>query len=176
MKRLWQWLLNPPVDGPAATILIRFLAGGVFLAEGVMKFIFPSLGVKRFLLLGFPMPAFMSSFSGALEIVGGLLLISGFLTRLITIPLIIEMLIATLSTKISLYMGTSPLPLAPVPPQIGFWGVLHEVRSEYAQQMCDLFLLMVGPGVWSADAYFARLRGKNQGEVRRPVPQRSAPV
>ena len=149
MKRLWKWLLNPPVDGPAETILIRFLAGGVFLAEGVMKFIFPSLGVKRFLLLGFPMPAFMSSFSGALEIVGGLLLISGFLTRLITIPLIIEMLIATLSTKISLYMGTSPLPLAPVPPQIGS-GVsstkfARSMPSRCATSSCSWSGLACGP-------------------------------
>jgi len=35
-----------------------------------------------------------------LEIVGGILLITGFLTRLITILLIVEMLVAMLSTKI----------------------------------------------------------------------------
>lgn len=115
----------------------------------------------------------MSAFSGGLEIVGGVLLILGFLTRPIVIPFIIEMVVATLTTKISMYMGTSPLP---VPPQIGLWAVLHDVRAEYAQQMADIFLLIVGPGVWSVDAYLARRRGKRKGEERQSVQQRTAPV
>jgi len=63
-----------------------------------------------------------------------------------------------LSTKISLYLGTSPLPLPAAPPKIGAWAVLHEIRSEYAQIMVVLFLLMNGPGRWSVDALLARLR------------------
>jgi hypothetical protein len=51
---------------------------------------------------------------------------SGFLTRLIAVPFIIEMIVAILSTKVALYLGTSPLPLPPAPPQIGIWAVLHE--------------------------------------------------
>ncbi len=91
-----------------------------------------------------------------LEIFGGTLLITGFLTRLISVPFIIEMVVAMLSTKIPLYLGTSPLPLPPVPPQIGFWAVLHEIRSEYAQLMTTLFLLIAGPGRWSLDALLTR--------------------
>jgi hypothetical protein len=68
------------------------------------------------------------------------------------------MVVAMLSTKIALYLGTSPLPLPPVPPQIGIWAVLHEVRSEYAQLMSVLFLLAVGPGPWPVDALIARTR------------------
>ena len=34
MKKLFTWLLNPPDSGPKATILIRLMAGGVFLWEG----------------------------------------------------------------------------------------------------------------------------------------------
>jgi len=167
MNRLWQWLLNPPINAPRATILIRLSAGGVFLTEGIMKFIYPSLGVKRFTLLGFPAPDVMSAFSGTLEIVGGILIITGFLTRFITIPFIIEMVVATLSTKVSMYYGTSPLPPPPIPPAVGFWGVIHDVRSEYAQQMADIFLLIVGPGKWSVDAYLTRKRQAREG--KRPV-------
>src|SRR5438105_6713665 len=58
--------------------------------------------------------------------------------------------------KIPLYLGTSPLPLPPVPPQIGFWAVLHEIRSEYAQLASCAFLLLAGPGQWSVDALLAR--------------------
>jgi len=71
-----------------------------------------------------------------------------------------------LVTKIPMYLGTSPLPLPPVPPQTGFWAVLHEVRSEYAQLLTVLFLGIVGPGCWSLDALLARRRPTGErGEV-----------
>jgi uncharacterized membrane protein YphA (DoxX/SURF4 family) len=107
--------------------------------------------VGRFTKLGFPFPDLTANFAGGLEIVGGLLLISGLLTRVICIPFVIEMIVAMLSTKISLYLGTYPLALPPVPPQTGGWAVLHEIRSEYAQLFCCWFLLLVGPGRWSLD-------------------------
>ena len=78
------------------------------------------------------------------------------MTRLIAIPFVAEMIVAVLSTKISLYLGTSPLPLPPAPPQIGFWAVLHEIRSDYAQILTVLFLLINGPGKWSLDAVLQR--------------------
>jgi putative oxidoreductase len=91
-----------------------------------------------------------------LEIGGGLLLMSGLGTRLISVPFIVEMIVAMLSTKISLYLGTSPLPRPPAPPIVGGWAVLHEIRSDYAQIMSCIYLLAAGPGPWSLDA----LRGR----------------
>ena len=167
--KLWQWLFNPPSDAPVATILLRLMAGSVFLWEGVLKFVYANQGVGRFTKLGFPFPQATATFDGVLEIVGGTLLITGFLTRLIAIPFIIEMLVAMLSTKIPLYLGTSPLPLPPVPPQIGFWAVLHEIRSEYAQLMTTIFLLIAGPGRWSLDALLARKREEGRHTVRHAV-------
>jgi putative oxidoreductase len=112
----------------------------------------------------------MAHFVAILEIVGGVLLICGFLTRFITIPFVIEMIVAMLSTKVALYLGTSPLPLPPAPPQSGLWAVLHEIRSEYAQIMCVLFLLAAGPGPWSVDAILARVRrGGTRVASRRAV-------
>jgi putative oxidoreductase len=170
LRQLIEWLWVPPLSAPRATVLIRAMAGSVFLWEGVLKFVYTNQGVGRFTKLGFPLPELTANFVGVLEIVGGILLIAGLLTRVTAIPFVIEMIVAMLSTKIAIYLGTSPLPLPPSPPQIGIWAVLHEIRSEYAQLMSVLFLLVVGPGPWSLDALIARAR------TRRPVsaPRRTA--
>src|SRR5580658_11208466 len=107
MKNLLQWLTNPPTDGPKSTIALRIMAGGVFFWEGILKFVYANQGVGRFTKLGMPLPHFTADFVGSLEIGGGLLLLLGFLTRWISIPFIVEMIVAILSTKISLYLGTS---------------------------------------------------------------------
>src|SRR5438309_12095445 len=159
MNRMFHWFFRPPVDGPTVTVLIRLMAGTVFLWEGIMKFVFANQGVGRFTKLGFPAPHFTATADGWFEIVGGILIIAGLLTRVIAIPFIIEMLVAMASTKIPMYLGTSPLPLPPVPPQIGFWAVLHEIRSEIAQLASCAFLLLAGPGRWSLDTLLARRRG-----------------
>ena len=158
MKPILTWLTHPPTDGPGSSIILRMMAGGVFLWEGILKFVFVNQGVGRFTKLGMPLPHLTADFVAWLEIVGGLLLLSGMLTRLIAVPFIIEMIVAMLSTKISLYLGTSPLPLPPSPPQVGLWAVLHEIRSEYAQLLTVTFLLINGPGRWSLDALLSRTR------------------
>lgn len=158
MKNLTNWLFNPPTDGPTATILLRLMAGAVFFWEGIMKFVFANQGVGRFTKLGFPAPHFTATADGWFEIIGGILLLSGFLTRAVAVPFIIEMIVAMASTKIPMYLGTSPLPLPPVPPQIGFWAVLHEIRSEYAQLLTCAFLMVSGPGPLSVDALLLKRR------------------
>jgi putative oxidoreductase len=158
LSKLIDWMWTPPDSAPRSTILIRCMVGGVFLWEGILKFVYTNQGVGRFTKLGIPAPELMAHFIAVLEIVGGVLLISGFLTRLIAVPFVIEMVVAILSTKVALYFGTSPLPLPPAPPQVGAWAVLHEIRSDYAQIMSALFLLIAGPGPWSVDAILARVR------------------
>jgi putative oxidoreductase len=173
VNRLITWLLNPPTDGPKSILYLRLMAGGVFFWEGLLKFVYTNQGVGRFTKLGIPFPQFTATFIGGLEIVGGLLLISGLLTRLIAIPFVIEMIVAILTTKISLYLGTSPLPLPPAPPKFGLWAVLHEIRADYAQILTTFFLLINGPGKWSLDAVLLR-RFRRQGT--REASQRAGAV
>src|SRR5215470_10928022 len=111
MKKLIDWFFFPTQVAPRATVLVRLMAGGVFLWEGILKFVYTNQGVGRFTKLGIPFPGPTADFVAILEIVGGTLLIAGLLTRVIAVPFVIEMIVAMLSTKISLYLGTSPLPL-----------------------------------------------------------------
>jgi putative oxidoreductase len=152
LQEVIRFFSEPPTSAPRATIALRLMAGAVFFWEGLLKFVFVNQGIGRFTKLGMPMPEVLAPAVAVLEIVGGVLLMSGLGTRLISVPFIIEMIVAMLSTKISLYHGTSPLPAPPSPPISGGWAVLHEIRSEYAQIMTCIFLLAAGPGPWSLDA------------------------
>jgi len=171
IHKLMQWVLNPPADAaPPATLLIRLMAGGVFVGEGLLKFVFPAtLGVGRFHALGIPAPELMATFVGLVEIVGGLLFLLGWFTRLAAIPLMIDIVVAILSTKIPLWLGTSPLPPPPVPPQVGFWAVVHDIRPDVAQLLCSGFLFIVGAGPWSLDALLARMRPRAHASVEPEV-------
>ena len=151
MKKIIHWLLMPPVTGYSNILIIRLLAGGVFFWEGMLKFVYVNQGVGRFTKLGFPFPVTTAHFVASAEIIGGLFLLVGLLTRATALYFVIQMIVAVLSTKIGLYYGTSPLPLPPALPKVGFWAVLHEIRSDYAQILTCLFLLLEGPGRRSLD-------------------------
>jgi uncharacterized membrane protein YphA (DoxX/SURF4 family) len=175
MRSFIHWLSSPPPNAPKATILLRVMAGSVFLWEGILKFVYVNQGVGRFTKLGFPLPDFTASFVGGLEMVGGLLILLGLGTRFVAVPFLIEMVVAMLSTKIGIYLGTSPLPLPVSPPVTGFWAVLHEVRSEYAQLLTTAFLLWAGPGPWSIDARWAHPQTEPQKHQSTPREIASAP-
>src|SRR5437763_333278 len=83
MKTIMLRLLKPPVGGPAATLLLRLMCGGVFFWEGILKFVYANQGIGRFTKLGIPMPGATADFIAVLEIVGGILLLAGLGTRLI---------------------------------------------------------------------------------------------
>jgi putative oxidoreductase len=151
MSKFFKWLFKSYKEGPSAIFLIRLFAGLTFLGEGIIKFIFPSMGVMRFTLLGFPAPGLTADVIGVLEIVGGICLLLGLLNNLFGLLFAGEMVVAFLTTRITMFLGTSPLPLPPVPPQTGWWAVVHESRDEYTLFFAMLFLLIMGPGRWSLD-------------------------
>jgi uncharacterized membrane protein YphA (DoxX/SURF4 family) len=129
----------------------------------LLKFVYVNQGIGRFTKLGMPVPDILAPAIAYLEIGGGLLLLLGLATRWIAVPFIIEMIVAILSTKVSLYLGTSPLPLPASPPKVGFWAVLHETRSDWAQILTCGYLLWAGPGRWSLDAILSRRAGRRAG-------------
>ncbi|MGD0679307.1 MAG: DoxX family protein [Polyangiaceae bacterium] len=126
---------------PFAAVLVRLLVGGVFVPEGIQKFLFPdALGVGRFIKIGIPAPALMAPFVGVVEIVCGALLILGLFTRPAAAPLVIDMLVAIATTKVPFFMKN------------GFWAALHEARVDYAMLLGSIYLLLVGAGPPSLDA------------------------
>jgi uncharacterized membrane protein YphA (DoxX/SURF4 family) len=143
---------------PAVAILIRLGVGGVFLSEAIQKFLFADEnGVGRFAKIGIPSPEVSAPFVGVVEIVCGALILAGLLTRLAAIPLIIDMLVAILSTKIPIllahgFWGFSLRNL----PYYGLWGMAHEARTDLSMLLGSLFMLVAGAGRWSADAYLDR--------------------
>jgi putative oxidoreductase len=132
-------------DGPGATILVRLLVGGVFVSEGVQKFLYAdALGVGRFAKIGIPAPAMTAPFVGVVEIACGALVVVGLLTRVAAIPLIIDMLVAIATTKV------------PILVKSGFWSMAHEARTDYSMLLGSVFLLVVGAGRLSMDARILR--------------------
>jgi uncharacterized membrane protein YphA (DoxX/SURF4 family) len=145
-------------NAPTSVILIRLVVGGVFLSEGIQKFLYPNEnGVGRFTRIGIPAPEIMAPFVGVVEIVFGALILLGLFTRLAAIPLIINMLVAILSTKIPILLGQGfwGFSLRNLP-YYGFWGMAHEARTDFAMLLGSIFLLIVGAGAWSLDARLMR--------------------
>jgi putative oxidoreductase len=141
-------------SAPRSLILIRLIVGAVFLSEGIQKFLFPNdLGVGRFIKIGIPAPQVMAPFVGVIEIICGTLITLGLLTRLAAIPLIIDISMAILSTKIPILLGHGfwRFSLSKLP-TYGFWSMAHEARVDYAMLLGSIFLLIVGAGAWSIDA------------------------
>jgi putative oxidoreductase len=123
-----------------AIILIRIMLGFVFITEGIQKFLFADqLGVGRFTTIGIPIPEFSAPFVGIVEIVCGFLILIGLYSRLATIPVIISMLVAILTTKIPMLLHK------------GFWTFAHESRTDLCMVLGLVYILIAGGGGWSID-------------------------
>jgi uncharacterized membrane protein YphA (DoxX/SURF4 family) len=128
-------------DNDNSTILIRLAVGLIFLTEGVQKYLFPELlGTGRFLNIGFSHPAFWAYFTGTFEIVCGLLIVIGLLTRMASIPLLIVMITAFVTTKWPLLVNK------------GVWPWAHEYRTDFAMTLLLIYLLIYGAGKLSIDS------------------------
>ena len=141
------------------TILVRLLVGlAVFLPEGLQKLIHPAiLGAGRFANIGIPFPEAMGPFVGIVEIVCGALIILGLFTRIASMPLIVVMLVAIVSTKIPIWLGHDLWIFhPPQPAQSGLWSMAHESRADLVMLLALIYLLIEGAGAWSLDALLAR--------------------
>jgi putative oxidoreductase len=151
------------ISGPAAA-LIRLLVGWVFLLEGILKYLWiDDLGVGRFTAIGIPVPHFSAPFVGLVEIVCGAAVIIGLFTRLAAIPLLIDISVAILSTKVPILLGHGYWRFSlPQLKHYGLLSMLHEARTDISMALGLIFILIVGAGSLSVDA------------ARRPRPRETA--
>ena len=131
---------RPPIGHTWAALLLRILVGWVFLTEGIQKFLFPAaLGVGRFIMIGIPYPHITAPFVGAVEIICGMLLMIGLITRFAAIPLLIDIGVAIATTKLPILLHQ------------GFWPAMHEGRTDFCMALGLIAILCIGPGRLSCD-------------------------
>jgi putative oxidoreductase len=138
-KGLSKFIISSGNDNRA--ILVRLTVGLIFLTEGIQKYLFPQLlGTGRFLTIGFSNPSFWAYFTGTFEIVCGTLIILGLITRVASVPLIIIMITAFITTKIPILIHK------------GVWPWAHEYRTDFALTLLLIYLLFYGSGGMSVDS------------------------
>ena len=106
-----------------------------------------------------PAAEFLGPFVGATEILCGALVLVGLLTRLASVPLIATMLVAIVTTKVPILLGSGfwGLQLRELS-SYGFWSMAHEARTDFAMLLGSTFLLIVGAGPLALDAALQRRR------------------
>jgi putative oxidoreductase len=129
-----------------SVILIRLAVGLIFFTQGILKYTDPHMGLLRFARIGFPYPAFTAHFVGTFEIACSFLVLIGLFTRLASIPLLVVILTAIATTKVPELWHADQ----------GFWFMVSDARTDFAMTMSLLFLIGVGAGSWSLDAWFWR--------------------
>ena len=119
-------------QGLRGAIFIRIAVGLIFFTQGVLKYTDPHMGIDRFTRIGFPHPAFTAHLVGTFEIVCGILVLFGILTRMATVPLLIIICTAIVTTKMPELTRAGQ----------GFWFMVSDARTDFATLMCLLFLLL----------------------------------
>ena len=131
-------ILNTDID--KKTIFLRLIAGLIFISEGIQKYLYLEVvGPAFFSEIGFRDAFFWAYFTGAFEILCGTMILLGFLTRLASIPLLIIMITAFITTKLPLLTTK------------GFWTVAHEYRTDFSLTVLLILLIIYGGGKWSVD-------------------------
>ena len=135
--------LLAPTWTDRSIVFIRLAVGLIFFTQGILKYIDPSMGILRFAKIGFPFPDVTAHVVGTFEIACGFLVSIGLFTRFASIPLLIVIVTAIVSTKIPELSR----------PNQGFWFTVSDARTDFAMTLSLLFLIGAGAGAWSFDAW-----------------------
>ena len=125
-------------------LVVRLYWGWQFWQAGWGKLQDISKPIGFFTELGIPFPVFNAWFVSLLECFGGILLIVGLASRLISIPLVIDMAVAYLTADREALKAIFSEPDK-------FYAA-----APYTFLFASLLILIFGPGAFSVDCWIAR--------------------
>jgi putative oxidoreductase len=130
-------------------LVIRVYWGWLFLQSGIGKFGHIDKVVSFFTDLGIPAPTLNAYFNASLETIGGILLLLGLAARLISVPLLVNMIVAYITadrealtsffSESGKFFAADPFPFL----------------------LVSLLILIFGPGKLSLDHLIAVYRKKH---------------
>lgn len=138
--QLLQWLQRIEWFGP---LVVRVVFGYFWLETGIAKVHNLDGFTQRFVGWGIPFPAFSAGLSAWTELIGGLLIMLGLCTRLVCIPMLINMAVA-----VTLVVSTNLMGLDD-----------YVEADEIVYSLIFFWLLISGPGKASLDTLLARTLG-----------------
>lgn len=133
-----------------APLVGRLAVGLLFLSTGWGKVHSLDKVTAFFVKLGIPAPGLNAVVVGYSELICGSLLVIGLCTRLATLPLIVSMVVAILTAKLS-----------------DIHGLFDLVGADEFTYLCVLvMLLIIGPGLLSVDELLVRRLGRAPDSTR----------
>jgi putative oxidoreductase len=148
LYRLWVSLISK-LQSPFL-LIIRLYWGWQFFLTGKGKLTHLDKTASFFASLHIPMPKVNAIMAGGTECFGGLLLLLGLGSRVITVPLICTMTVAYLTADTGAVKNIFNNPDAFVS------------AAEFQFLLTAIIVLIFGPGVFSLDAIIARMRGQKK--------------
>jgi len=149
-KRLVEFALRGSIDlQPYAVLLVRVLLGLFFAISGANKLFVAGRRQTMYQTLvevKVPCPLLMTYFVSGVEFVGGSLLAIGLLSSLSCAALLVDMLVAIMTTKLSVMpKGLSPFN----------WFDSFLYLPEVLYVLFFIWLICSGPGKFSLDSWLA---------------------
>jgi putative oxidoreductase len=146
------WLHRVEWIGP---LVVRVAFGYFWLETGIAKV--HNLGgfTQRFVGWGIPFPAFSAGLSAWTELVGGLLIMLGLFTRLVCIPMLINMAVAVTLVVSANFMSLDD----------------YVEADEIVYSLIFFWLLVSGPGKASLDTLLARALGIRTASANAATPR-----
>ncbi len=151
-SRLLEWLHRIEWIGP---LVVRVVFGYFWLETGIAKVHNLDGFTQRFVGWGIPFPAFSAGLSAWTELVGGLLIMLGLFTRLVCIPMLINMAVA-----VTLVVSANLMSLDD-----------YVEADEIVYSLIFFWLLVSGPGKASLDTLVARALGIRSGDGSAVAPR-----
>jgi putative oxidoreductase len=136
-------------------LVVRVVFGYFWLETGIAKVHNLDGFTQRFVGWGIPFPAFSAGLSAWTELVGGLLIMLGLFTRLVCVPMLINMAVA-----VTLVVSANLMSLDD-----------YVEADEIVYSLIFFWLLISGPGKASLDTLLARALGIRTADDQASTPR-----